>query len=272
MAYEIFLSYAKSDKEKAKIFVEVLEKQGYSIWWDRNIPHGSKYVDYIMEKLNQAKCIIVLWSNDSVKSEWVADEAEWGKRRRILVPVLIDDVAIPLGFGQYQTAQLFDWDGTLPSEEFELLSDSIAKILGSSYGRRKIKIQGRGEEEKLSTEDFNFGGTLSAGRIRGILDKDIVGTIQIKNESITVSKIKSNLNVVSIKGTIDAMDEKAVAVEGSKTHLFLITSVIPTTPGQIEWKWLTEYKNDYLSYVLMVRNLSDKTVIYDIRYFDISEK
>ena len=122
------------------------------------------------------------------------------------------------------------------------------------------------------TGDLNVAGTLSAGKISGVLDKDMVGISQIRNESITVSKIRSNKNVVTVEGTIDAQGEKAIAVEESNTHLFLVTSVIPTTPGQIEWKWLTEYRNNQLSYILMLKNLSDKSVKYDVRYFDISEK
>ncbi len=122
------------------------------------------------------------------------------------------------------------------------------------------------------TGDLNVAGTLSAGKISGILDKDMVGISQIKNESITVSKIRSNKNIVTVEGTIDALVEKAIAVEESNTHLFLVTSVIPTTPGQIEWKWQTEYRNNQLSYVLMLKNLSDRSVKYDVRYFDISEK
>lgn len=145
MKAEIFLSYARSDRERAKIFAETLVKQGYSVWWDRNIPHGRKFDEYILEKLNQAKCVIVLWSKDSVKSDWVKDEAERGKRREILVPVLIDDVDIPLGFGRYQTAQLFNWRGTLPNEEFELLSKSIAEILGQRQAE-ETEIQKPGEQ------------------------------------------------------------------------------------------------------------------------------
>ena len=146
MTDEIFLSYARSDRKRAEIFAKALEKQGYSIWWDRSIPHGRKFDEYILEKINQAKCIIVLWSRDSVKSDWVMDEAERGKRRGILIPVLIDDVDIPLGFGRYQTAQLIDWAGALPNEEFGLLTDSIAGILGRTQVQEK-KIQ-EPEEEK----------------------------------------------------------------------------------------------------------------------------
>jgi hypothetical protein len=124
----------------------------------------------------------------------------------------------------------------------------------------------------MLTGDLNVGGTLIAGKISGTLDKNMVGISQIRDESISISKIKSRKNIVTVEGMIDAMDEKTVAIEESNTHLFLVTSVIPTTPGQVEWRWQTEYQNNQLSYKLMLKNLSNKTVKYDVRYFDISEK
>ena len=62
MVDEIFLSYLRQDRDRAKIFAEILEKQGHSVWWDRSIPHGRKFDEYILEKLNKAKCVIVIWS------------------------------------------------------------------------------------------------------------------------------------------------------------------------------------------------------------------
>jgi len=122
------------------------------------------------------------------------------------------------------------------------------------------------------TGDVHVAGTLIAGKISGTLETNMVGISQIKDESISISKIKSHKNIVTVEGTINAMDEKMVAMEESNTHLFLITSVIPTTPGHIEWRWQTEYQKNQLSYKLMLKNLSNKTVKYDVRYFDISEK
>lgn len=122
------------------------------------------------------------------------------------------------------------------------------------------------------TGDVRIEGTLVAGKISGELESNMVGINQIRNESISISKIKSHKNIVTVEGTIKAMDEKMIAMEESNTHLFLVTSVIPTTPGKVEWRWQTEYQNNQLSYKLMLKNLSDKTVKYDVRYFDISEK
>jgi formylglycine-generating enzyme required for sulfatase activity len=71
-----------------------------------------------------------LWSRTSVASKWVKAEASEGDRRGILVPVLIDDVKIPLAFRLIQAADLRDWDGTLPHPEFDNLVEAVALILG----------------------------------------------------------------------------------------------------------------------------------------------
>lgn len=163
------------------------------------------------------------------------------------------------------------------------LEDIKAKSITFDLNKRSDSpvIKGRGGKDECLeirskrtsiTGDMNIAGTLTAGKINGVLDKNTVGINQIMNESISISKLKSHKNMVTAEGTIDPMDEKVVAVEESNTHLFLITSVIPTTSGQIEWRWQTEYDNNKLSYRLILKNPSSRKVKYDLRYFDISEK
>jgi hypothetical protein len=71
---EIFLCYKSEDETRAKIITEALVRQGYSVWWDRIIPPGKTYGEVIEEALDPAKCVIVLWSKESVKSDWVKNE------------------------------------------------------------------------------------------------------------------------------------------------------------------------------------------------------
>jgi formylglycine-generating enzyme required for sulfatase activity len=127
---DIFISYSRKDKAKAQIIAEALAAKGCSVWWDTKIPPGKTWDEVIKEALNSAKSVIVLWSHESVSSDYVKEEAEYGKKRRILIPVLIDDVEIPFGFGRIQAAILIDWEGALPHPQFDLLLDSISKILG----------------------------------------------------------------------------------------------------------------------------------------------
>lgn len=126
---DIFFSYSSLDRERARIIAELLKKQGWSVWWDREIPIGERFEDVIERELDAAKCEIVLWSKDSVISKWVKTEASEGEARNILVPILLDDVKIPLAFRQIQTANLVDWDWKSPHQEFQRLLESVMKIV-----------------------------------------------------------------------------------------------------------------------------------------------
>ncbi len=127
---DIFLSYSRKDKARAQIIAEALKAQGYSLWWDMIILPGKKWDEVIKEALNSAKCVIVLWSHEFVLSDGVKEEAEYGKKQRILIPVLIDDVEIPFGFGRIQAAKLIDWEGDHSHPEFSKLLESVSKKVG----------------------------------------------------------------------------------------------------------------------------------------------
>ena len=59
-------------------------------------------------------------------SEWVHDEATEGRKQNKLVPVLIEDVSIPMGFRSLQTADLRGWDGKETRPAFEKLVEDVA--------------------------------------------------------------------------------------------------------------------------------------------------
>ena len=126
--HNIFISYAKENLEQAKALAEALETQGWSIWWDRTIQAGKLFDEIIEEAISTAKCVIVIWSKDSVKSRWVRSEANEGANRNILVPILIDDTQIPLSFRLFQAINLVDWDVSEKSIAFRKLVTDIEKI------------------------------------------------------------------------------------------------------------------------------------------------
>ncbi len=108
---DIFISYASQDRPRIGRLVGVLEARGWSVFWDTTLLPGETWRRKITTELNAARCVIVLWSESSVDSHWVEQEADEGQRRRILVPAMIDRVTIPLGFRTLQTADLVGWDG-----------------------------------------------------------------------------------------------------------------------------------------------------------------
>jgi hypothetical protein len=128
---DIFISYASEDRARAKDIAEALEQQGWSVWWDRKIPPGKAFDEVIGDELDAARCVIVLWSRASIGSNWVKEEAAEGQKRNILVPVLIEDITIPLGFRRLQAARLVGWKKNSDSPEFNQLLEAVASVLGT---------------------------------------------------------------------------------------------------------------------------------------------
>jgi len=119
---DIFLSYAREDLARVKPVVAALEARGWSVWWYRTIKPGQTFDSVVQAALDEARCVIVLWSRDSVQSQWVRSEADEGNRRGILIPALLNEVIIPLAFRRVQAANLIGWRGTLPHAGFEELA------------------------------------------------------------------------------------------------------------------------------------------------------
>jgi hypothetical protein len=126
---DIFISYASVDRPRVKPLVDALQGRGWSVWWDRKIPPGKTWAQVLETALSDARCVIVLWSRDSIQSEWVMIEADEAKCRGVLIPVLIDHVTIPLPFRRIQAANLVGWDGALPHAEFEELAAAVAELV-----------------------------------------------------------------------------------------------------------------------------------------------
>ena len=127
---EIFISYARVDRQRAQALASALGRGGWSVWWDRDIPPGRTFDDVIEEALEAAKCVIVLWSRDSVRSEWVKAEASEAARRHILVPVLGDQVMPPLEFRRIQSASLLEWASLESNPDWSQLCQAVGELVG----------------------------------------------------------------------------------------------------------------------------------------------
>ena len=126
---DIFISYDSTDRPVAQRFADALEAHGWSVWWDREIPLGKAFDQVIEEELNGARCVIVLWSKESIRSRWVKTEAAAAADRECLVPILIDDIPIPFEFKRIQTAMLTHWRGDAQDPEFKRLLEAVGRFV-----------------------------------------------------------------------------------------------------------------------------------------------
>jgi len=123
---DVFLSYAREDRDRAEQVARGLEGAGIAVFWDNEIPPGQTWADYIEQKLTQCKALIVLWSEHSTKSQWVREEARLGRDKGVLIPVMIDASQPPFGFGEVQAANLSSWSGETEHPNWRRFVDAVA--------------------------------------------------------------------------------------------------------------------------------------------------
>jgi WD40 repeat protein len=127
---EIFISYDKDDSEHAAQAAEALAKNGWDVWWDVQLRVGSKFREAIATELRVTRCVLVLWSRHSLHSDYVIDEADEGRKRKILVQAIVErDVTPPHGFGQYEYADLSGWKGDVKAPEFTKLLRGFSHLV-----------------------------------------------------------------------------------------------------------------------------------------------
>ena len=141
---EIFISYARPDRDYARRLANYLEDHGLSVWWDMNLEPGQVFRQEIERRIGEARHVIVLWSETSVKSHFVLDEAGDAASQNKLVPVRIDGCKLPYGFGQHHTHAVSNWPGDL------------APVLAAVRGSKPVRYSALTPAE-TAEEFFNSG-------------------------------------------------------------------------------------------------------------------
>lgn len=129
---DLFISYAREDQARIKPLVQLLQGHGWEVFWDRTVPAGETWRSWLESNIRSARCVVVAWSEHSVRSRWVQEEAETGLRRGALLPVRLDDVDPPFGFSTLQAADLLTWDGAPDAGQAKALITALERKLGEA--------------------------------------------------------------------------------------------------------------------------------------------
>lgn len=130
---DVFISYRKADRTKAEALAKALKLENLDIWWDTALETGETFDEKIQAVLQEAKAIIVVWSRESVKSDWVRAESSVGRERGVLVPVMIQPVNIPVPFNLLHTADLVGWSGDRSHPGYKDVVKQVKALAGKQH-------------------------------------------------------------------------------------------------------------------------------------------
>jgi hypothetical protein len=133
--HEIFLSYSRRDSSTVQALATALSEKGLSVWLDRSgIQEGDAYDTQIEDAIAQTRVVIVLWSQHSIRSQWVRAEAAYALRKHKLLPISLDHSDPPLQFLHIQTINFDGWQGGSDGEAFSRLLAALSKRLDRVSG------------------------------------------------------------------------------------------------------------------------------------------
>ncbi len=122
---DIFICYSRKDGDTAMRLLQLFEAEGWHVFIDKQTHVGRRWHKEIEKELHATRAVVVLWSAASRDSDFVLEEAEYGKRKDILFPAFIEAVEFPYGFGRIQTADLIGWNNQSQHSGFVQLLDSL---------------------------------------------------------------------------------------------------------------------------------------------------
>lgn len=86
----IFISYSREDEQFAFHLRDLLESKGFSVWLDKKMEPGVRWLEKMFAAIDQCLAFIVVMSPDSEKSPWVMRELERAQRKqKLILPVLL---------------------------------------------------------------------------------------------------------------------------------------------------------------------------------------
>ena len=133
MPDEVFISYARSDREKVMPVVDILRGTGISVWSDEaKIDTATLWSEEIVDAINNCKAMVVMLSQNSTGSDNVVKEVMLAsENKKKILPVYLEPTKIPRKL-QYQLA------GIQHLEVFDCDTDGLAENLCRSLNRLGI--------------------------------------------------------------------------------------------------------------------------------------
>lgn len=174
---DVFISYKAEDRSRVEPLVDALEAEGLDVWWDARVSGGDAWRETIARQLDAAGCVIVVWSKRSTGPEgrFVRDEATWAQRRGTYLPITIDKVGPPLGFGETQALPLQSWKGDTADVRYAAVSRCVHSLLG-----KEKPVGGHATAEPRSTQGVTRRTAIVAGGAATLVAAGVGGWMMLR--------------------------------------------------------------------------------------------
>ena len=194
---DLFVSYARADRERVAPLVAALEGEGWSVWWDPEIAPGQEFDRLIAEELGKARATIVVWTPTSVSSRWVRGEAREAADRGVLAPVRFNGAELPIDLRAIHTTDLDKWGEDAKAPVFQELVRALRALLGEGEAPTPSHTPTRGAKHSICVLPFaNISGDAEQEYFSDGISEDIITDLS----KVSALQVASRNTAFNFKG------------------------------------------------------------------------
>ena len=261
---DVFVSYARPDEPMAERVSSALREEGYTVWRDDELPAHRTYAEVIQERLKSADAVVVLWSAEAARSQWVRSEADAARLAGTLVQAMIDGSTPPMPFDQIQCADLGRWNGNRAAAGWSKLVASVAALAGQPPAVRDERKEPRTNRSICVLPFANMSGEAEQEYFSDGISEDITTDLSkisslgvtarntafmFKGQAVDVCNLARKLGVSHVL-------EGSVRKAGSCVRI--TAQLIDGTSG--EHLWAERYDRD-LSDIFAIQDEISKSIV-----------
>lgn len=108
---DVFISYKRQEREKVERLAAALKQLKLDVWFDAELNSGETFVIAIHRALIASRVVLVCWTPEAARSDFVLGEAEHGRARGALLAAFLQSADLPAPFNVIHAENLTAWSG-----------------------------------------------------------------------------------------------------------------------------------------------------------------
>lgn len=155
MRVEVFVSYDRQDRSIVQEIIKYLEENDIITWWDDKITAtSSDYSNEISSAIVASQCFIVVWTANSVDSQWVRGEVSTAvsssTERPKVIHLSVGNPEIPMEYRTCQVTPVITSNEKIDEKSLSKIHEFIKKVIGIQGPKEHLVIP------KLTGEAWTF--------------------------------------------------------------------------------------------------------------------
>lgn len=199
---DIFISYKREERDRCLAIYERLTVLKFNVWFDARLESGTRFRAEIDRELRAAKAVLVLWSPLSCQSDWVTEEADFGRANGNLISVRIAECKPPMGFGQAHHVDMFE--GSPDDAAWLNILASLGRLTGRTGVVEFVTLQRTGTPERWSNWLKTFHDDPLAGDV-------VTALLQGQGPEMQAELARARATVIKLEAQVEAYKEADIA-------------------------------------------------------------